>query len=426
VNNMRATQTDIAARQQVFGRLRVYITAFLVLAAVFWGTFRFESWDLTQASANLVHDPIRTILAVIFNGATLRYYITPIAAIIFVFIWAGFYVKDVFALPMLRLGIQYVRSSVSGSGYPGLVIDGGEKKIAKGQINLLDAIGGPGYVFIHPGNAVLFRSLRKPTNITIRETYFLEPFETIGQIASLDEQQGSRDGVKALSRDGIMVTVKDIHYRFRLFTEQEAGRPKRRTLQDPYPFDQRALWNMAYNLSVEEHGLEAWKTAVGRAIVGGITDFINSHDIDYLTAPREANQDPRRELRHGLFHGPAKYGLRSLGAELIYVDLGHFAIDEETVDQQRTETWAAEWQGNAQVVKAYGEAKRSAYMELGRAEAQAELLMGISGALENIELGDNPQETIQRLVLARTAQLLEAMADASKKGLEAGKDDKRE
>ncbi|HMN59660.1 MAG TPA: hypothetical protein PJ988_04820 [Anaerolinea sp.] len=423
MNNMRATQTDIAARQQVFGRLRVYGTVVLVLVAVFWGTFRFESWDLTQASANLVNDPIRTILAVIFNGAPLRYSIAPIAAIIFVFIWAGFYVKDVFALPMLRLGIQYVRSSVSGSDYPGLVIDGGEKKIPKGQINLLDAVGGPGYVFIHPGNAVLFRSLRKPTNITIRETYFLEPFETIGQIASLDEQQGSRDGVKALSRDGIMVTVKDIHYRFRLFTEQESGRPKRRTLQDPYPFDQRALWNMAYNLSVEEHGLESWKTAVGRAIVGGITEFINAHDIDYLTAPREANQDPRRELRHNLFNGPAKYSLRNLGAELIYVDLGHFAIDEETVDQQRTETWAAEWQGNAQVVKAYGDAKRSVYMELGRAEAQAELLMGISGALENIELGDNPQETVRRLVLARTAQLMEAMAESSKNGLEAGKDD---
>jgi hypothetical protein len=417
---MRATQTDIASRQQVFGKLRFYGTLVLLVLAVFWGTFRYESWDLTLASENLVNDPIRTILTVIFNGATLRYYIAPIAAIIAVFIFAGRYVKDIYALPQLRLGMKYVISSVLGSNYPGLVIDGGEKKIGKGQINLLDAIGGPGYVFIHPGNAVLFRNLRKPSNITIRETYFLEPFETIGQIASLDEQQGSRDGIKALSRDGIQVTIKDIHFRYRLFPELKSGRPKQRTLQDPYPFDQRALWNMAYNLSVEERGLEAWKTAVGRAIVGGITDFINSHEIDYLTAPREASQDPRRELRHSLFNGPTKFGLRNLGAELIYVDLGHFAIDVDLVDDQRTETWAAEWQGNAQVVRAYGEAKRSVYMELGRAEAQAELLIGIAGALENIDLGQNSSESIRRLFLARTAQLLEVMADSSKNALKTG------
>ena len=422
MSSMRATQTDIASRQQIYGRLRIFGTAFLVLALVFWGTFRFESWDLTLAAESLVKDPIRTILSVLLNSHSLRYYITPAAAIIGVFIWAAFYVKDIYALPQLRLGLKYVIASMTASGYPGLTIDGGEKKIKKGQVNLFDAIGGPGYVFIHPGNAVLFRKLRRPSNITLRETYYLEPFETIGQIASLDEQQGDRDGVRALTRDGIRVTIKDIHFRYRLFPELESGRPKRRTLQDPYPFDQKALWNMAYNLSVDEDGLEAWKTAVARAIVGGITDYINAHEIDYLTAPREASQDPRRELRHSLFNGPTRFGLRNLGAELIYVDVGHFAIEEELVDEQRTETWAAEWLGNAQVVRAYGEAKRSVYQELGRAEAQAELLIGISDSLQSTDLGSDPAGNLRKILLARTAQILEVMAESSKKELEAGKE----
>lgn len=422
MSSMRATQTDIASSQQVYGRLRIIGTVILVLALVFWGTFRFESWDLTLASESLVHDPIRTILSVLLNSASLRYYITPIAAIIGIFLWAASYVRDIYALPQLRLGLKYVVSSVTGTGYPGLTIDGGEKKIKKGEINLLDAIGGPGYVAIHPGNAVLFRKLRRPSNITLRETYFLEPFEAIWQIASLDEQQGDRDGVRALTRDGIQVTIKDIHFRYRLYPEQESGRPKRRTLQDPYPFDENALWNMAYNLSVDEDGLEAWKTAVARAIVGGITDYINSHDIDNLTAPREAGQDPRRELRHSLFHGPTRFGLRNLGAELIYVDVGHFAIDERLVDEQRTETWAAEWLGNAQVVRAYGEAKRSVYQELGRAEAQAELLIGISEALQNTDLGNDPAGNLRKILLVRTNQIIEAIAESSKKELEAGKE----
>ncbi len=424
MSNLRATQTDLASRQQIYGFLRFLGSVLLGLAVAFWGTFRFESWDLSLASQSLIEDPIRTILAVLLSPVSMRYYIAPLAAVIGVFLWAGTYVKDVYALPQLRLGLKYVISSVFARNIPSLVIDGGVKKIPKGKVNLVDAIGGPGYVFIHPGNAVLFRKLRQPSNITLRETYYLTPFETIGQIASLDEQQGSRDGVKALTRDGIMVTVQDIHYRFRLFPELEHGRPRRRTLQDPYPFDAQALWNMAYNLSVDENGLEAWKTAVSRAIVGGITDYVNAHDIDELTAPREASQDPRRELRNSLFHGSTRNSLRSLGAELIYVDIGHFAIDEELVDMQRTDTLAAEWLGDAKVVKAFGEAKRSVYEELGRAEAQAELIISIANSLESVELGSDAAENVRKMLLARTAQLLEVMAESGKNELTPGKDQK--
>jgi hypothetical protein len=421
VSHLRATQTDIASRQQIYGWLRILGAGFLALAMAFWGAFRFESWDLSLASESLMKDPLGMILAVLLSPASMRYYVAPLAATVGVFLWAGAYIRDIYALPQLRLGLKYVISSMTALNYPTMVIDGGTKKIPKGEINLLDVIGGPGYVHIHPGNAVLFRKLRQPSNITLRETYFMAPFETIGQIASLEEQQGSRDGVKALTRDGIRVTVGDIHYRYRLFPELEGGKPKRRTLQDPYPFDEKALWNMAYNLAVDEKGLEAWKTAVSRAIVGGITDYINAHDIDALTAPREAGQDPRRELRYSLFHGPTRTALRNLGAELIYVDVGHFAIDSELVDEQRTETWAADWLGNAQVVKAYGEAKRLVYQELGRAEAQAELIMAIANALENADMnGNNAVESVRTVLLTHTSQLLETLAESSKRELGKG------
>lgn len=414
MSNLRVTQTDIASRQQVWGMLRIVGTLVAFLAFVFWGTFRFESWDLTAASESLVNDPLSTILAVLLNTASVRYYIAPLAAITAVLIFAGLYVRDIYALPEMRLGLKYVISSITAMNYPTLTIDGGEKKITKGKVNLLDAIGGPGYVFIHPGNAVLFRKLRRPSNITIRETYYLEPFETIGQIASLDEQETHRDGVKALTRDGIRVTVQDIHFRFHLFPVMESGRPKRRTLQDPYPFDADALRKMAYNLSVDENGLESWETAVSRAIVGGITDFINAHDIDYLTAPREAGVDPRRELRHNLFNGPTRQALRGLGAELIYVDVGHFSIDEDLVDEQRADTWAAKWLGDAQVVKSYGEAKRQVYQEIGQAEANAEVIIALAEEIRRANLNIDPAEAVRRILLSYTPMLLEDLAKTAK------------
>ena len=74
------------------------------------------------------------------------------------------------------------------------------------------------------------------------------------------------------------------------------------------------------------------------------------------------------------------------------------------------------------MVRAYGEAKRSVYQELGRAEAQAELLIGISDALQNVDLGTDPAANLRKILLVRTNQIIEAIAETSKKELEAGKE----
>ncbi len=68
--------------------------------------------------------------------------------------------------------------------------------------------------------------------------------------------------------------------------------------------------------------------------------------------------------------------------------------------------------GNAEVKKAYSEARRLAYQELGRAEGQAEMLVSIAQAVEGIDLTGNRAKNIRHVLLARTAQILEAMRDS--------------
>ena len=51
MKSMRATQTDIASRQQVFGNLRIIGTALLLLLTVFWGTFRENSRETASLEA---------------------------------------------------------------------------------------------------------------------------------------------------------------------------------------------------------------------------------------------------------------------------------------------------------------------------------------------------------------------------------------
>jgi hypothetical protein len=240
----------------------------------------------------------------------------------------------------------------------------------------------------------------------------MAPLETIAQVIDLDEQQGDKDEITAMTRDGIMVTLRDIHMRYRIKQELREGKPAKKTIDDPYPLAPDALQNMLYNLSVNFDGLDKWNIAVERATVGAITDFIAAHTIDYLTAPRSGTPNPRIELLNELTYSGTQKALENLGAELLWIDVGHVDINQEGIDEQRTNLWASEWIGDTAVSKAYGMAIRQAYHDLGRAQAQAEIILSIADALRAANADGNSRENIRRLLLARTAQVLDSISES--------------
>jgi hypothetical protein len=170
-----------------------------------------------------------------------------------------------------------------------------------------------------------------------------------------------------MTRDGIQVMLRDVHFRYRITQEEHNGVPVRRTIDDPYPLERKALSRMVFNLSVDINGLDRWTVAVERLVIGEIADFIASHNIDYLTAPRSDRVNSRLELRSNMFFRVIQRFLKNVGAELLWIDVGHIDIVEPAIDTQRTNLWAADWVGDANVSRAYGDAKRLAYQELGRA-----------------------------------------------------------
>jgi hypothetical protein len=238
------------------------------------------------------------------------------------------------------------------------------------------------------------------------------PFETIGQIVSLDDQHGYKDKMEAITRDGIQVVLREVHFRFRILTEESQGRPVLRTLQNPYPFSVEAMRSMAINLAVDEKGNTDWASAVQRTVIGAIAGYIGSHSIDQITAPGKDGADPRREIRSEVFAGGVRGRLKEIGAELIWIDIGHFDIAEETVDKERLDLWATKWIGDANRARAFGEAKRLIYQELGRAEASAEMVMSIMDAVEGVDFSQDPAENLRNLLLVRTSQILDSISDS--------------
>jgi len=337
-----------------------------------------------------------------------RYLIVVSAALIAVLFTAARYVQDIYNLDYFGLGMHYVLASFFGLGYPVVVIDAGQMQLRPGEVNLLDKIGGPGYLIVEPGNAVLIERLDSPSDVHSAGRYFLPRFESVKEIIDLSEQQGNVEKVESTTKDGIVIEVSKIHYNYRLW----AGKREKILSTNPFPYSVQSVRNMVYNRSVGAEGVTTpWRKTVEIVVKNEITDYIAENQADRVLAPRYSKEkDPRVVIKERITSPGNRSRLRNTGTELTWFDIGHFEPAKKEVGDERLKAWQAKWSGAAMITRAQGDAQRIAYQELGRMETQADLLHGIVAAIKDVQWSDDEQkENIRKIILARTAQILESM-----------------
>lgn len=223
-------------------------------------------------------------VAVFVNGFW-RYLIVLFSASLLAFIAGVRFIRDIYGLENFWQAFLYLFASFFGISYPRLGVVGGKKATREKDVSLLDVIGGPGFVFVQPGNAVLFEGQSAPRAIYPSGRHFVPRFETIQPIA-LEDQYGEMEGISAMTRDGFDMKIGYTRYRFRLLVDRDS-----RSRQNPYPYSEDAIYDMVYNRSVTKKGLGDWSSGVASEICRVITNFINRHTLDYLTAPEETGGD---------------------------------------------------------------------------------------------------------------------------------------
>lgn len=381
---------------RLWGYLRFAVFLLILFIFIQMGRSAYEPEEMAQVS--------------ILSARRLRYVIMPVAAVIIGFLVGAHYIRDIYELEGFSLGLRYLRAVLFSNRLPRLDVRDGEMILDEDQSNLLDIIGGPGYVNIFPGNVVLFERLDRPSNVRADGIHFVSRMESVKETISLDDQHGFVESVSATTRDGIEVLVRDIKFRFRLRSGNRLGSVTERNVIDPYPYSVNAVYNMGYRRIVSPSGISSWHDTVTNAVRASITEYISRTNLDQLTAPGHQDKDPRLEISKSLLSPGTRERLKNIGAELLWFDIGHFDVPEPA-KKQRLETWGAKWVGDARVVRAQGEAQAMALEELGRAEAQAEMLMSIIHALDGVDLSDNTSDNLQKIIVARTAQLLDALVD---------------
>ncbi len=344
-----------------------------------------------------------------------RFFLVPLFGLVVGLFIGAHYIQDIYELDSYRLGLDYIMNCLFGIDYPYLRIEQGKKQVKPGEVNTLAKIGGPGYVMISPESVVLFESLRYPSSVKGAGIHFINRFETIKEIINLNDQQGYIEKLTPMTKDGIVVTVKDVHFRYRIYSgHRQVGAGGRSPIR-PYPYSSQAVRNSVYTRKVRTTGLEEWNTQIEKAFDTEILTHIRTRRLDDVISPTledGSKGDARKEITKAYSSPAFRRQMKSLGVEVVWFNIGQLTYEDPAVENEHISTWGADWIGDANLIRSYGEAQRQSANELARSQAQAELLMAITSAMQDAGVSNEMQsESASRLFLLKAGQILESMSN---------------
>lgn len=350
------------------------------------------------------------LLSNIFHWKALRFLMIPVIPLVMAIMAGAQYIQDIYELGSFRLGLRYLMACLFGRDYPRLTIRDGRPVVEKGEVNLLMKIGGPGYIFVTPGSAVLCESLTNPSSVHGAGNYFISRFETLKEIIDLTDQHGYIATSEAMTKDGIIVTVRDIHFRYRVWGGRREGGVTGRSPVHPFPFAQSSIRNIVYRRNVKNGEVVTWAKTLESTFDSEIRNYIRSRQLNEIITEGEGVNKAREEIKRSLLSPALRERLRNNGCELLWFDIGHFSYKNPLVEEAWINTWAADWVGRAKVELARGNSLRDAVIEQAQAEEQADILRAMVQELNAKHLdGEMDNERLARLFLLKASEALERM-----------------
>jgi len=295
-----------AQRRQAL-RFWLFILLWLGLAWFHWGgTLREDLSNFFYSLFNMQPD-LLTNLAVI-----LEHLIAPsVVRVVLIFVfgyWLAYQAAYLFLADIFEkdetVGREFIKQAAFAFRYNAINISKGKIHQAYEDSPIL-LIGGPGEMQVELDSAVLVEGpdgnrVIGPTGRERHGRARLNGFERIRQCVDLRDQNNSQT-VAARSRDGILITARDIRYMYSIARGQHIP-----SHANPYPFDEEAVRRQIYTQTRNsgKTGAEPdWKkplpaqifSQIGRHLGG----FISSNNIgEFLAnigAPEIAKMDEAEE-----------------------------------------------------------------------------------------------------------------------------------
>jgi len=294
-----------------------------------------------------------------------------------------------------------------------------EGHIASGEDSLLARLGGPGNLVIYNDSAVVLEQSGRLTRVCGPGLHSLRHFEKVWEVIDLQPQRWVYK-VEAMTKEGIPVACNaDITFKIDGGGQSPTGKM-------PYPFTRDAVFKAATSTWIREPEREDWKVKWPALVVVGHTEgtlrsIISGYRLDWLIAPPSPGSTPPRQAIRDELEKKLRESVGNVGAEIVKVELGEIEVDvsaeliarmiherlkkeypqlsaeeiarmihkeleaidlkDRKVSQQWIKAWQAEWQREATLQQAEGEAEL-ARLEVAQVQAQAEMILTFTQALQ--------------------------------------------
>lgn len=365
----RIIRDTLLARNRTGAFIRLFLigttlVAFWFLLALAWDLPGEVSLELQQEFGPLIF--LLVNLAAPFIQPEILATLLPIVATMFFgLLIAALYMTDLFELDSFWIALRYLFGSMLGLGYPNLRIDKGDVELleAENANNPLVQIGGPGAIDVHLGFAAVFESetgvpevhgsipatSQTAGGLFKHSTRFIEGFTRLRDVVDLRDRHSTLDEVLAVTREGIEVYARDVQMVFRVHSGNQE-----RTLENPYPFDERGIRRLVYGQAVSHKGLQQWEKMLPAIVKLEIRDFVARRRVEDFLAlqPQQMlegqNQDdhpndeipdlkptlpPRREITESFHTETRRERLREQGLELTWVGVGAWELRDVQLQQ---------------------------------------------------------------------------------------------
>ncbi|HJS29758.1 MAG TPA: hypothetical protein VJ768_09060 [Anaerolineales bacterium] len=251
----------------------------LAIGLIFWTGLAFLDHPIPWGLA--VPDPLNFVVEVVkayFSARVLRHVILILLAYRLAYRVASTYLGDIFELDRTGVAERFISQAAFARPYDLIVIrDGGVTP--ESLSSPVFRIGGPGRALLHMENAAVFEKADgTPHIISSREGYpILESFERLRQVVDLRDQVMDLN-ISGRSRDGILVTAKDVRLIFSV--NRGRSRPKNRLdYSQPYSFDEISIKHLVYL----QNG-ESWAKEMRELIRENFRRFIAEHTLTEFLA----------------------------------------------------------------------------------------------------------------------------------------------
>ena len=349
---------------------------------------------------------------------------------------SGRLVAEFYSLKTDSRGLVFVLRRMFNLG-PGVsaTLKNGEREV-EDKHEVIDKIGGPGWLSVHGGTAALLERGGGFSRIVGPGTTRLGTFERVRAVIDL-RQLNRKKTESAYTKDGIEVKAETM-VSFKLMAHKDgehviAPAPKPSWVamlkaylkpswwdsfkaflgklssvqpRPPQPpstvrFSHQAIREFVYELPTGAK----WDETVS----SGLGDVIPKKMLDELWAPEDSTRNPRKEIIEELLHN-VKAKQRKNGIELIDLTIGPLEVMDKSVDAQRREFWRANWDKVWKFTQAEGEAEALRYTQAARAEAQAELIQAIAQSFRMMALSGTaqPSRLVALKLLAVIARTMKA------------------